>query len=289
MKVPLLAAMLLLSTISLDSAAVAASPGLHVDQFRAVYEAPKNPAHRGLYEQLKAARTLERFREFLSFIRLPRVVTLKLAGCDGDDNAAYVPEDLTVTVCYEYLEAVRKIAPTTATPDGVTPDNAVRGPLFEVFLHEVGHALFDQLHIPILGREEDAADQFAAFTLVHLNEQTARDTVLGVGWMYAQEAKEATLSRSTLADVHDLAGQRFYNLLCIAYGADPRLFADLVEKNYLPADRAEDCADEYGQVAYAIKTLMGRYVDVNTREKVFAKDWAGGRLRKRVAGDTPPH
>src|SRR6516164_1765149 len=289
MKVPLLAAMLLLSTISLDSAAVAASPGLHGDQFRAVYEAPKNPAHQALYEQLKAARTLERFREFLSFIRLPRVVTLKLAGCDGDDNAAYVPEDLTVTVCYEYLEAVRKIAPTTATLDGVTPENAVRGPLFEVFLHEVGHALFDQLHIPILGREEDAADQFAAFALVHLNRQTARDTVLGVGWMYAQEAKEATLSRSDLADVHGFAGQRFYNLLCIAYGAEPRLFADLVEKNYLPAGRAEDCADEYGQVAYAIRKLMGPYVDVSTREKIFAEDWAGGRFRRRAAGDSPPH
>ena len=112
---------------------------------------------------------------------------------------------------------------------------------------------------------------------------------LAWGGIYAQEAKKATLSRSTLADVHDFAVQRLYNLLCIAYGAEPRLFADLVEKNYLPADRAEDCADEYGQVAYAIKTLMGRYVDVNTREKVFAKDWAGGRLRRRAAGDTPPH
>jgi len=288
MKVPLLAAFLSLSTVGLGSAAAAASPALHNDQFRGVYEPPKNPAHQVLYEQLKSAHTLERLRDFLSFIRLPRVLTLKLAGCDGEDNAEYVPEDLTVTVCYEYLEAVRKIAPAAATLDGVTPENAVRGPLFEVFLHEIGHALFDQLHIPILGREEDAADQFAAFALTHLNEQTARDTVLGVGWMYAQESKEATLSRSTLADVHGFDGQRFYNLLCIAYGAEPRLFADLVEKNYLPAERAEGCADEYGQVAYAIKKLMSPYVDVSAREKVFARDWAGGKLRKRVGGDSTP-
>jgi hypothetical protein len=286
MKVPLLAPIPWLLTVGLGSAAVVASPALHNDQFRGVYEAPKNPAHEPLYEELKAAHTLERLRALLSFIRLPRVVTLKLAGCDGDDNAEYVPEDLTVTVCYEYLEAVRKIAPAATTPDGVTPDDAVRGPLFEVFLHEVGHALFDQLHIPILGREEDAADQFAAFALVHLNKQTARDTVVGVGWMYAQESKEATLSRGALADVHGLAGQRFYNLLCIAYGAEPRLFADLVEKNYLPAERTEDCADEYGQVAYAIKKLMSPYVDESTREKVLAKNWAGGKLRKRVGGDT---
>jgi Putative metallopeptidase len=193
-----------------------------------------------------------------------------------------------VTVCYEYLEAVRRIAPAAATPEGVTPDNAVLGPLLEVFLHEVGHALIDQLRIPILGREEDAADQFAAFMLVHLSEHTARDTVVGVAWMYAQEAKQATLSRTDLADVRGFAGQRSYNLLCIAYGAEPRLFADLVEKKYLPESRAEDCADEYGQVAYAVNTLMGRYVDESAREKVFAEDWVRGKFRRKAAGDTPP-
>jgi hypothetical protein len=59
-------------------------------------------------------------------------------------------------------------------------------------------------------------------------------------------------------------------------------------KELLPAGRAEDCADEYGQVAYAIRKLMGPYVDVSTREKIFAKDWAGGRFRRRAAGDTLP-
>jgi Putative metallopeptidase len=281
------AAILASSPSGSDEAYAAASPQLHTDQFRIAYETPKSPAHQALYEQLKAAHTLERFRSFLSFIRLPRTLTLRLAGCDGEDNAWYDPDNLTVTVCYEYLEAVHKIAPAAATPEGVTPENAVLGPLLEVFLHEVAHALFDQLRIPILGREEDAADQFAAFTLVHLSERTARDTVVGVAWMYAQEAKEATLSRTGLADVHGLAGQRFYNLLCVAYGAEPGLFADLVEKKYLPESRAEDCADEYGQAAYAVKTLMGRYVDESARERVFAKEWVGGKLRRKTAGDRP--
>ena len=288
MRVLCLIAGLALSRIALGSGTAAVSPAPHADQFRVVYEEPTNPAHKDLYDQLKATRTLEQFREFLSYIRLPRTLTLKLAGCDGDENAWYDPDDQTVTVCYEYLEAVRKIAPTATTPEGVTPRNAVTGPLLEVFLHEVGHALFDQLRVPILGREEDAADEVAAFVLLHMSEQTARDTVVGVAWMYAQEAKAATLSRSALADVHGLAGQRFYNLLCLAYGAEPRLFADFVEKNYLPEGRAEGCADEYGQVAYAIMTLMGPYIDETTRERVFAKNWAGGKLRTKTAGDTRP-
>jgi hypothetical protein len=190
----------------------AVSPPLRTDQFRAVYEPPKNAAHQALYEQLKAARTLERFRVLLSYIRLPRTLTLKLAGCDGDEDAWYDPEALTVTVCYEYLEAVHKIAPASATPEGVTPENAVLGPLLEVFLHEVTACICS---ISCASRSSGAKRmppiQFAAFTLVHLSEHGARYR----GWRRVAvrpKAKEPTLNHADLADVHGLAGQRFYNL-----------------------------------------------------------------------------
>jgi hypothetical protein len=268
--------------------AVAASPALHSDRFRVIYEVPKDPAHQPLYQELQSKRVLEKLREFLSFIRLPRILTLKLAGCDGDDNAWYEPEDLTVTVCYEYLEEVRKIAPKEATAAGVTPENAFLGPLIEVFLHEVGHALFDQLHIPILGHEEDAADQFAAFIMVHLSPAVARDAIAGVAWMYAQEDKSSKISQSSLANVHGLAGQRYYNTLCMAYGAEPGVFNDLIERKLLPEERAEGCEDEYRQVAFALQALMRRYIDVSARDKVLAKDWAGGKVRKKTSRDSEP-
>jgi Putative metallopeptidase len=278
---------LALSTVGW-AAAVAAPPVLHSDRFRVLYEIPKEPAQQALYEELKSQRALEKFREFLSFIRLPRILTLKLAGCNGEDNAWYEPDDLTITVCYEYVEEVKKRAPTAATPAGATPENAVLGPLAEVFLHEVGHALFDQLRIPILGREEDAADQFAAFVLVHLSPQSARDAVAGVAWMYAQEAKSEQMDQSSLANVHGLAGQRFYNTLCIAYGAEPGVFHDLIDRKLLPEERAEGCEDEYRQVAFAIQTLMSRYIDVTARDKVLAKDWAGGKVRKKTTRGNAP-
>ena len=36
-----------------------------------------------------------------------------------------------------------------------------------------------------------------------------------------------------------------FNILCIAYGADKKLFADVVEKDFLPKSRAEVCEREY--------------------------------------------
>ena len=106
--------------------------------------------------------------------------------------------------------------------------------------------------------------------------------------MYAQQAKDGPISQTSLADVHALSGQRFFNTLCMAYGTDPGIFNDLIERRLLPEERAEGCGDEYRQVAFAIQTLMSRYIDVAARDKILAKDWAGGKFRKRMAGDTPP-
>jgi hypothetical protein len=228
---------------------------------------------------------LEKFRAYLSFIRLPRILRLKLAGCDGVENAWYELETRAITVCYEYLQRLREIAPKAPTADGVTPENAFLGPLLEVVLHEVGHALFHQLRIPILGREEDAADQLAAALLLHFDKRVARDAVVGVAWMYAHDAKQAKVQMSTFANVHALDAQRFYNLLCLAYGAEPDLFRDLVEKKYLPESRAEGCEDEYAQVAYALSTLMGPYIDLRKRDEMLARRWLGGKVRLKTSAD----
>jgi hypothetical protein len=53
------------------------------------------------------------------------------------------------------------------------------------------------------------------------------------------------------------------------------VFSDLVEKGYLPKDRAEWCVDEYKQVAYAVSTLLGPHMDkaaaAELKEKL--KEW----------------
>jgi Putative metallopeptidase len=45
-------------------------------------------------------------------------------------------------------------------------------------------------------------------------------------------------------------------ILCLAYGADPVLFADVVEMNYLPKERARLCRGQYGELNYAFHQLI---------------------------------
>ena len=51
--------------------------------------------------------------------------------------------------------------------------------LVATFLHEAGHALFDLLEVPLLGREEDAADQLAAYYVLQFPKEIKRRLILG--------------------------------------------------------------------------------------------------------------
>src|SRR6185369_14926273 len=145
--------------------------------------------------------------------------------------------------------------------------------MLEVFLHEVGDAVFDYLGVPVLGREEDAADQFAAYFLLQFAKLDARRLMVGVAYSYHIDASTPSTNKNPFADEHGLPAQRFYNILCTAYGADSKLFADLVEKGYLPKDRAEGCEGEYDQVARAMTKLIRPYIDETRAKRVRAKQW----------------
>jgi putative metallopeptidase DUF4344 len=254
-----------------EQATALQSSTLRANRMHIAYVPPKNAAHAPLFRLLKEQQVLEKLKQFLSPLRLPRVLLLKVEGCDGVSNAWY--EDDAVTVCYEYLDDILQNAPQATTPTGVTRADAIVGPTLEVFLHEVGHAVFDYLEVPVLGREEDAADQFAAYILLQFGKREARRLIAGVAYTEYVEASKPSTKKNPFADEHGLPAQRFYNFLCLAYGADATLFADVVEKGYLPKERAEGCADEYEQVAQAMTRLIRPYIDQTRAKRVRAKRW----------------
>lgn len=248
---------------------------------RVTYAEPSDPAHRPIREEMKSRQVLEKIRQVLSVFRLPKPVALQLTGCKGEADAWYEADDRTITVCYEYIAELLQQAPAEGAGGAVDRRDAIMGPVLEVFLHESGHALFETFRLPILGREEDAADQFAAFLMLQLEDNVARRMIMGVGHMYLADGKAAPAGVARYADEHAVPEQRFYNLMCMALGAKPGLFADAVEKKYLTADRAVGCAQEYQQIAYAMTKLLGPQIDKVELEKLGSrgKQWKPQALR----------
>ena len=214
---------------ALCAGSAASSQPAQAERIIIEYVEPTNSALKPLYELLKEKQVLERVQELLAPIRWPRPLQLVLKGCDGESNAYY--ENAVVTVCYEYLNDMWRAANSPRRPAGISREDAFVGPVLDVFLHEAGHALFDLLKIPLLGREEDAADQVASYYVLQLPKEMKRRLILGAVYCYGSELKVRSardLSRPRLAvgrhvissDEHSTPAQRLYNLLCIAYGSD---------------------------------------------------------------------
>jgi hypothetical protein len=172
------------------------------------------------------------------------------------------------------VDEIWEKAAKETTPSGIAPIDTLIGPFVDVFLHEAGHATFGILQIPVFGREEDAADQFSTYVMLKLDKDEARRLVLGSAYQYKGDllSPTVTLTQQTFADEHGTSAQRFFNLLCIAYGFDPKLFSDVVEKGFLPEDRAVSCQREYKQLSYAFDTLIGPHIDRQLARKLH-KSW----------------
>jgi hypothetical protein len=246
---------------------------VQAQRIRIAYEKPTNPAHQSLYELLQERKVLEKLQEIFSPFRLPQDLTFKTVGCDGLSNAWY--HRPTITLCYEYLDEIKSSVPKETTPAGITPSDALVGQFFYVVAHEFGHAVFDLLQLPSFGRFEDIADQFSTYMMLHFGQDQARRLISGAAYSYKSvlQSPMAFVPLKAFSDVHGLPAQRFFNLLCLAYGADPDGFAVVAEEKYLPKERIPDCAREYAQVAYAFQQLIGPYVDQELAKKVMQKSW----------------
>jgi hypothetical protein len=209
-----------------------AAPASSSERVRIEYMPPQNRTQEPIMKRLKDLRVLESLHKLLSAFQLPRPLVLRTKDCNGVANAWY--EDRIVTMCYEFVAEVMERAPLTTTEQGITREDAIAGTIVQVLLHETGHALFEQLNVPIFGREEDAADQFAGYLILQMHREDARRVIGGVAHMLLAQSTRRALDRDAFSDTHGLPAQRFFNLICLAYGAHPWSYADVVKKGLLP-------------------------------------------------------
>jgi len=252
----------------------------HKGSIQIFYEAPDDPALQGTYDMARKANALEMLRlTFISF-RLPEDLYFKAVSCNGIPNAYFFREDdkPTIRICYEYLHAIYEMLPKQPTPEGITPREALVGQVLFAAAHEFGHAAFDIYNAPVLGRQEDAADQFATYFLLQFGGERAHRLIRGAAYAYydlknRKDRPKVTLPVASFSSDHGTPEQRFFNLVCIAYGYDPKIFSEVVDRGYLPEARARVCKYEYSNLRYAIKKLVSPHMDEELAEKVAALRW----------------
>ena len=217
---------------------------------------------------------LEEYQRFLAPLRLPHPLRMQAKQCN-QVNAFYSPTDRSLTVCYELVAFFESQAPQTVTSDGfITRDASIAGGVIGTLLHESGHMMFDMFDVPVFGREEDAADETAAFLALQFSKDVARTVIKGFVYQWAvAKDPDASAPMSAYSDVHGSASQRMYNTLCLGYGGDPKTFQDFVDKGYLPQSRAASCPTDFALVKFAFETTIFPFVDDSIMARVKQAQW----------------
>lgn len=187
-----------------------------------------------------------------TLLDLPATVGMRFAEC-GEDNAYYDSEKREVLMCVELMAGMAKTLDEQFETEEEEAD-ALAGAFVAIVLHEVGHALVDVLQLPVTGREEDAVDQLAAWMLIESGEV---DSVLGAAATYYTDDE---VGDEDFAGEHSLNKQRYFNMVCWAYGSDPDNSQPLIDDWELPSDRAEGCSEEYALLDRSWSRLLKEHL-----------------------------
>jgi len=129
----------------------------------------------------------------------------------------------------------------------------VAGNVIFATLHEVGHMLISQMALPVLGREEDAADAFATLIFLRVGSVFS-DRLLNQaarGWFLSERRDLKRRAALDFSDEHALDRQRAYNIVCLMVGSNLEKFGELADMARMPPARQHTCQFDYSNASWS--------------------------------------
>lgn len=171
---------------------------------------------------------------------------------NGSEGPYYDPENHTVYIPYQfYIESKRYFENNGYQNNtGKSAKSGAIDTLLHTLLHEAGHAYIADQNIPILGKEEDAVDNFATILLLNYIDE-GDETAISAADMFAFESEDRPeyYQMTDYAGEHSFDLQRYFATLCLVYGSDPEKhdsLLDEIEIDYLE-ERKEYCLFNFEQ------------------------------------------
>jgi hypothetical protein len=147
---------------------------------------------------------------------------------------------------------------------GKTPEQVqdgvefVTGNVLFVLAHEVGHALIREMGLPVLGKEEDAADALATVVAVKMASSFADRVIINAarGWFLSDQRDKKDGVATDYYDQHGMDLQRAYNIVCLLVGADRKKYEGLATEVKLPEDRQATCRDDWVNASWSWEKVL---------------------------------
>lgn len=262
--------LMILSLVVLPIETVAENPFKNAKDFRYELKLEFGKPKGKVYEDI--AVVFEKSGDFQDIVDglnrtfiFPKTVTIKFAMGDGP---YYSPGNNTVYMSYDfiyYLSSLYLKQYPKASDDAMI-DFSLRSTEFLMY-HELAHALIDLYQLPIVSNEESAADNLAVILALEYTRD-GLDTVLDSAVLFDLLDKDAPkyYEESDYWDEHALDAQRFYNILCLAYGRYPtavkREITDVKNQKLIMfiKERGDWCIYQYETQLKAWGKLLNDYI-----------------------------
>ncbi|MFZ5655163.1 MAG: DUF4344 domain-containing metallopeptidase [Pseudomonadota bacterium] len=164
-------------------------------------------------------------------------------------------------LCAAAAVAMGAGAPAAPAPFDPGLELFLRANLEFTLFHELGHMAIDELALPVLGMEEDAADRIAVIAMLLSRQDQSAEHV--IPWLFAVAGDwytewELGDGRRESGEIaywaqHPLEIQRFHNIVCLVFGSDPETLSGLVDTELLPFPRAMSCEREFRLAQRAVQ------------------------------------
>jgi hypothetical protein len=137
----------------------------------------------------------------------------------------------------------------------------VLGNTFFILLHELGHVHISEMKLPVLGREENEADTFAAITMLRVVTGFSERVLSNAsqGWFLNSRRDTQTGAMPAYYDGHDLSPQRAYQVVCLMVGSDPVRFKHLADDAKMPESRQQSCKHDYEKALRGWNAVLAPY------------------------------
>jgi hypothetical protein len=196
------------------------------------------------YELLKASETRSLAKSLATAFELPNPLLIK--GVNGFGGGPfYNPEDNSITLPYQFPAVVFSVI-TQSNPEGTPTEWGEAAGAVNSFIlaHEFAHALIHNFELPVLGREEDAADGISTVVLLKA-EEGALYAIDAAEFWEAFSGRQDPPDLAEYADNHSFDRQRADNILCWVAGSDEGIREAFLENEILPEDRLAACPGEW--------------------------------------------
>lgn len=204
------------------------------------YEEPSNKIDESIKQDIL---DLDVNDDLISFIDETFNISEKINIIYGyNDGPLYSSENNTIYIPYSFIDEIA-IRFEEEKKDNV--NEKVFDSLLHTLFHEIAHLFIFEFEIPILGKEEDAADGLANILLLEYYEHGSKITQ-NAAELFLLESKDIkSLSKIDFWDEHSLDIQRYYSTMCYIYGSNPTKNGFIKKELQYDINKSELCIEEY--------------------------------------------